>query len=480
MKKSIATLLFFVALTYPHSRAAADSVSRDLTFSVSAGGFSFAKQDELRSEPVFDIRLGYDIIGNNITDSLGIEGGLSYVSTFSKKDNTPVSAYLFRVDAIYPFYPRKRFIPFFTVGAGGMFMDRGDSMDNAPVLAYGFGLKYFVQEFIAMRLDLRHNILFEIGTRNDFQYMFGLSFLLDRDKKIRRLPLPPPPPVETKKLPPAPALPVIDFNEKPAEPVPVPTPPEPEKEPEAKQEDLPLSLPAVVAAPIAIAAQALTPSAQPTAEIPKAKAAEPAPERATPQPESQPEQPAPRIEKPARRPAAPAPQPVWEQAEPAASAAPLEQAVAGRTVESPAPTPARVSDEDVVASILCPIAPPAGTKPRVLKEPAAVVLFDSGSAAVKKKYLPGIRRIARYVKENPGSSVYIEGHADRIGKPEMNMRLSQRRVASVKKSLTQGTGLKKVKVITSAFGCRVPVETNRKAKGRLKNRRATIEVTTKD
>lgn len=482
MKKSIATALFFVALTYPHSRAAADSISRDLTFNVSAGGFSFAKTDQLRSEPVYDIRIGYDIIGNNITDSIGIEGGVSYVSTFSKKDNTPVSAYLFRVDATYPFFPRKRFTPFFTVGAGGMFMDRDGSMDNAPVLAYGFGMKYFVQEFIAMRFDLRHNILFEIGTRNDFQYMFGLSFLLDRDKKIRRLPLPPPPPVDTKKLPPAPAVPVIDFNEKPAEPVPPPKPPEPEKEPEAKQEELPLSLPAVIAAPVAIAAQALTPSVKPETEIPKAVAAEPAPARATVQPESQPAEPAPTIEPPARRPAytAPEPAPAPAPAEPTAPAAPLEQAVGGHAVEPPAPPPAQVSDEDVVASILCPIAPPAGSTPRVLKEPSAVVLFDSGSAVVKKQFLPEINRIAKYVKKNPGSSVYIEGHADRVGKPGMNMRLSEKRVASVKKSLAQGMGLKKVKVITSAFGCRVPVETNKKAKGRLKNRRATIEVTAKD
>lgn len=472
MKKSIATVLFFVALTYPQSRAAAESISRDITFNVSAGGLTFSKKDNLRTEPVFDVRIGYDILGTNITDSIGIEGGLSYVSTFSKKDNTPVNAYLFRVDATYPLFPRKRIVPFLSLGAGGMFMDRGTSMDNAPVLAYGLGLKYFVQEFIAMRLDVRQNILFAIGTRNDNQFMFGLSFLLDRDKKIRRLPLPPPPPVEKKTPISTSAVPTIDFT---TEKVVEPAAPAKQVEPQAKQvepEARPIELPlpaAVVAAPIGMAAQAL---GLPKAELPKAPAPEPPPARAVVQPEPQPVQP-----EPQPVPAAPpvvAP-PVQTQAEPAA---PLEQAVVDRiAADSLTPPPPHVPEEEMVASILCPLDPPAGTAPRVLKQPAAVVMFDSGSAVVKKQFQPEIDKIATYVMKHPGSSVYIEGHADRVGKPEMNMKLSQERVDSVKKSLTKGMKSKKVKVVTSAFGCRVPVDTNKGEKGRRKNRRATIEVT---
>ena len=406
VKRAIATFLFLVALAFPTSRARAD-VPHDVTLNVSAGGFSFASKDQLRSQPAFDIRVGYDIIGNNITDSIGIEGGISYISTQSKTDESSVNAYLFRVDAIYPFFPRKRVVPFFTVGAGAMFMERGDKMDKAPVLAYGFGLKYFVQEFLAMRVDLRHNLLFDIATRNDFQYMFGLSFLLDRDKKIRRLPLPPPPPVPVKPLPPAAALPVIDIQK-----------PEPE---------LPLSLPAVIAAPIAIAIEALTP--------PAAKAVpEPAP--------------------PAQQLANPLP----EEASP-------------ETAQRQA-----LSDEDLVASILCPVAPPPGTNPRALKQPSTTVLFDPGSSVIKKQFLPGIKKLARYVQKNPVKSVYIEGHCDSVGRPEPNMRLSKKRVDTMKKAFTKGLGGKAVKIETSAYGCRVPVDTNETDGGRLKNRRATIEV----
>lgn len=448
--------MFLVALTYPHSHAAADSISRDITFNVSAGGFNFSKKDDLRTEPVFDIRLGYDVLGTNITDSIGIEAGLSYVSTFSKKDNSPVNAYLFRVDATYPFFPRKRIVPFLALGAGGMFMDRGTSMDNAPVLSYGAGLKYFIQEFIAMRLDVRQNILFEIGTRNDFQYMFGLSFLLDRDKKIRRLPLPPPPPSEKKIIPGA-GIPTLDFTtEKAMEtaaPAKQPEPQAKQVEPEARPIELPLPA-AVIAAPLGMAAQAL---GEPKVAAPKLPAPEPPPARAVIEPEP---------------PVAP---PVQAPLEPAA---PLEQAIADRiAADSLAPPPPHLPEEEMVASILCPLDPPAGTAPRVLKQPAAVVLFDSGSAVVKKQFLPEIDKIATYVKKHPGSSVYIEGHADRVGKPEMNMKLSQERVNNVKKSLTKGMNLKKVKVVTSAFGCRVPRDSNKAEKGRRKNRRATIEVT---
>lgn len=473
VKSLTAAMLFIAALTCTHSQSEAAEVPHALTLNVSTGGFKFSGQDDLRKEPVFDIRLGYDIIGHNISDSIGIEGGLSYVSTFSNTDNTPVNAYLMRVDATYPFTPRKRLVPFLAVGAGAMVIDRATKTESSPLLAYGGGIKYFVQEFLAMRLDVRQNILFEVGSRNEFQYMFGLSFLLDRDKKIRRLPLPPPPPVERKGSA-APAVPVIDYDA-PEEPAPAKTPPEkapaPEVEPGKPVTELPLPV-AVVAAPIAAVTGLLSAPEQPKAEAPKAvieqappkpkpqpakAVAEPAPPRPKPQPAKQKLPPVEPKPEPVRR---PAPAPVVPQAPPAVK-----------------PVPAPMSEVEMIESILCPVAPLPGTRPRVLRQPSATVLFDSGSAVVKPQYLSEIGRIATYVKKNPQSSVYIEGHTDRVGNPGSNMELSKKRVASLKKSLAEKTGGVQVKVMSAAFGCRIPVQTNKSAAGRLKNRRGTIEVT---
>jgi len=466
VKGLTAAMLFIAALTYAHSQSEAAEVPHALTLNVSTGGFKFSGQDDLRQEPVFDLRLGYDIIGHNITDSIGIEGGVSYVSTFSNKDNTPVNAYLVRVDATYPFTPRKRLVPFLAVGAGAMVIDRATSTESSPLLAYGGGIKYFVQEFLAMRLDVRQNILFEVGSRNEFQYMFGLSFLLDRDKKIRRLPLPPPPPVE-RKGPAAPAVPIIDYDT-PETPAPVKPPPEKAPEPEIVPgkpvTELPLPA-AVIAAPIAAVSGMLSAPEQPKGEAAKA-IAEPAP----PEPQPAPQKPKPQPAKQKLPPVEPKPEPKQVKL-------PAPAPVAPPAPPAAKPVPAPASEVELIESILCPVAPPPGTRPRVLKQPSATVLFDSGSAVVKPQYLSEIGRIAAYVKKNPQSSVYIEGHTDRVGNPGLNMELSKKRVASLKKSLDEKTGGVKVKVMSAAFGCRIPVQTNKSAAGRLKNRRGTLEVT---
>lgn len=459
-------MLFIAAVTCTASQVQAADVPYAMTLNVSAGGFKFSGQDDLRDQPVYDIRLGYDIIGTSLADSIGIEGGVSYVSTFSNTDNTPVNAYLMRLDATYPFTPRKRIVPFLAVGAGAMVIDRNKSTESSPLLAYGGGVKYFVQEFVAMRLDVRQNILFDVGSRNEFQYMFGLSFLLDRDKKIRRLPLPPPPPSE-KKGGATQAVPTIDYDKLDDPSV---TKPEPEKAPEKAPEkpaepapepeaSVPVPLPvAVVAAPVAAVAGLLNQpqqaEVQPEQKAPqKVAVAEPAP---PPRPEPV------RVEPPPKR-AVPVP-PVKEK--------PVKIEIVNPPAE-PVPAP----PEEEVESLLCPLDPPAGKKPRVLANPSATVLFDSGSAQVKPQALPEIARIAAYLKKNPNSRVHIEGHTDRVGRPDPNMELSKQRVESVKRSLAQKTGTVQIKVTEKAFGCRLPIQTNRTVKGRAQNRRATIEVT---
>ena len=436
--RSAAGAALFVAALTPASQLSAAETPHDYTFTVSAGGLKFSSQDDLSHSPVYDIRFGYDILGTSIVDSLGIEGGLSYAYANSTKDKTSARAYLMRVDAIYPFLPRKRLVPYLAVGAGGMVLQRPTKTDGAPLLAYGGGIKYFLTEYMAMRFDVRQNILFNVGSRNDFQYMLGLSFLLDRDAKIRRLPLPPPPSAD-KKGSAAPAVPILDFD-KPQEPG--------KKEPEKPAESQPqvqLPLPAaVIAAPIAAVTGLLNQPEQPKAAAPQ----ETVPAAAKPAGEAQPEA-APQTREPLK----------VELAEP--FAAPLPDA----------------ASQEMIESILCPIDPPATQQQRVLKKPSATIFFANGSAVIKPQFASEINRIAAYIKKHPGSVVHIEGHTDRNGTSDRNVDLSRARMNSVRQALLKKIGRVKVKLTEQAFGCRLPVESNREEKGRSKNRRATIEVT---
>ena len=68
------------------------AVSPSLSLTTTAGMFVFDSYKNLEASPIYGIRLGYDIIGRNIIDSLGIEAGLDVAKTRSKTTNSAVNA----------------------------------------------------------------------------------------------------------------------------------------------------------------------------------------------------------------------------------------------------------------------------------------------------------------------------------------------------------------------------------------------------
>lgn len=51
------------------------------------------------------------------------------------------------------------------------------------------GSQYYFREYLAVRGDIRHILQYNDGTRNNFEGTVGLSFVLDRDEKIKRIPV---------------------------------------------------------------------------------------------------------------------------------------------------------------------------------------------------------------------------------------------------------------------------------------------------
>ncbi|MEM6992751.1 MAG: OmpA family protein [Myxococcota bacterium] len=78
--------------------------------------------------------------------------------------------------------------------------------------------------------------------------------------------------------------------------------------------------------------------------------------------------------------------------------------------------------------------------------------------------------------EFPLVKVRIVGHTDNVGKPELNLDLSKRRAAAVKKYLTD-KGIAGDRIETDGKGDTQPVATNETEAGRAKNRRIEFEVT---
>lgn len=185
----IVAVTFFVFFSFFQTDVAAE-VSRKSavpsnSFSLAAtiGGYLFANSEHLESKPVYGVKLGYDIIGNSIADSLGLEATFNYLTTSSSKTSDRVTGYLIRIDAIYPFSPRDKLIPFVAVGAGGIFL-RNSLSSESPLLNYGAGLKYFIKDYLALRVDARQLFIYNNAhTHNNFELTTGISYFFGKERK---------------------------------------------------------------------------------------------------------------------------------------------------------------------------------------------------------------------------------------------------------------------------------------------------------
>ncbi|RTY86694.1 OmpA family protein [Flavobacterium sp. RSP15] len=132
----------------------------------------------------------------------------------------------------------------------------------------------------------------------------------------------------------------------------------------------------------------------------------------------------------------------------------------------------------------CPtIAGPASNKgcPEVttealdnLKIQARAVYFNSGKATFKTGDVPArLDAMAEILKNYPNAKFSIEGHTDSDGSDEYNQKLSEDRASIVKEAMIE-RGIKAENLNTVGFGESTPVETNKTAAGKAKNRRTEL------
>lgn len=102
------------------------------------------------------------------------------------------------------------------------------------------------------------------------------------------------------------------------------------------------------------------------------------------------------------------------------------------------------------------------------------ITFDSGKDVVKPESHATIKEIADVLKENPGVRIRITGHTDSDGNDNLNMDLSKRRAASVKKYLVTQFGVADSRIETDGKGESEPVAGNDNVQNKAKNRRVEI------
>ena len=86
-----------------------------------------------------------------------------------------------------------------------------------------------------------------------------------------------------------------------------------------------------------------------------------------------------------------------------------------------------------------------------------------------------LNEVADVLKSRSTMQVRVEGHTDSRGKRAANMLLSQGRANAVKAYLV-GHGIDGSRMVSIGFGPDQPIETNRTAAGREKNRRVEFVI----
>jgi outer membrane protein OmpA-like peptidoglycan-associated protein len=108
------------------------------------------------------------------------------------------------------------------------------------------------------------------------------------------------------------------------------------------------------------------------------------------------------------------------------------------------------------------------------------VYFNSGKATIQPRSFKLLDQVAKLLKEHPElEKVWIEGHTDNVGKPDANLKLSQRRAEAVRDYLIK-KGVESQRLEAKGFGQERPIAPNTDAKGRATNRRVEFLTTPRE
>ena len=133
-------------------------------------------------------------------------------------------------------------------------------------------------------------------------------------------------------------------------------------------------------------------------------------------------------------------------------------------------------------TVVIPPPPPAPVMPKAAErfcdKPSVVVVeFDTNKSDIKTKYDEDLNKLGTFLKEWLKAKGEISGHTDNVGTDKYNIKLSQRRAASVKKYLEDKFNIAPERLTTEGYGESKPIASNKTKEGRQLNRRIETNFT---
>jgi peptidoglycan-associated lipoprotein len=143
--------------------------------------------------------------------------------------------------------------------------------------------------------------------------------------------------------------------------------------------------------------------------------------------------------------------------------------VAAAEDPAPAPTPAPTASVTPTAQPVVAATTPAA-RSFVEMPTLGDVRFRTGLVTVGKTDAKALDTVARWLKENPGAVVRIEGHTDDLGTPVDNLAVGQKRAASAMKYLIdKGVSADRISIVS--YGSDRPLCSEKNDACRARNRR---------
>ena len=103
------------------------------------------------------------------------------------------------------------------------------------------------------------------------------------------------------------------------------------------------------------------------------------------------------------------------------------------------------------------------------------LIFQVGNAKIDPESYRELDLLAEMMEENPNMVIQLEGHTDYVGAANDNLRLSQRRVESVKNYLVS-KGVNRSRMKTKAFGGSQPLSRDDTPEAHRLNRRVEVRI----
>jgi OOP family OmpA-OmpF porin len=326
--------------------------------------------------------------------------------------------------------PGETLVPFVVVGGGGLTAGSNPTgTDMDPLFHFGAGARLNLDDFLGLRLDARDNLTqkhdADQGTpTHHLELTLGLAFTLDT-----RSPPPPPPADEDADS-------VVDEKDKcpkVAGPAPDGCPPPPDTDADGLDDSRDGCPNEAGPAPTGC------PDKDPDHDCVPLPA-DKCPNEAGIAPDGCPD-----------------PDPDRDGVQGAADKCPNEQE-----------TKNAFEDEDG-----CPDAIPA--KVQKFSGVIAGIEFDFGKATIRPTSRSTLNEAVAVLKEYPSLKISIQGHSDNQGPREKNLKLSGERAESVKAYLV-GEGIEESRIKTQGVGPDQPIDDNKTAAGRQKNRRIEFKL----